>query len=111
MTTATVEDALTYEAPFLVEKLLKDHVVDSADEAQALFDEVKRYIVLVRSDDTTPWKMYSLRVDEVWHQFVLFTREYIEVCLRFFGAYIQHNPSNAPEPWRKTSKPPLQILA
>jgi hypothetical protein len=101
MTVAKVDpaiDALTYEAPFLIEKLLKDHIVDSAEEARALFTEVKRYIVLVRSDDTTPWKMYSLRVDEVWHQFVLFTWEYINYCQRFFSTYIQHNPSNAPEP-------------
>jgi hypothetical protein len=91
-------DALAYEAPWLVEKLIKDHAVDSAEEAQALFTEVKRYIVLVRSDKRKSWKMYSLRIDEVWHQFVLFTWEYINFCERFFGGYIHHNPSNSPEP-------------
>ena len=101
MTTPKIDldlEVLTYEAPFLIEKLLKDHIVDTAEEGQALFAEVKKYIVLVRSDETTMWDMYSLRVDEAWHQFILFTREYIEYCQRFFGGYIPHSPSNAPKP-------------
>lgn len=90
-------EALTYEAPFLIEKLLKDHIVDTAEEGQALFAEVKKYFVLIRSDETTLWDMYSLRIDEVWHQFILFTQEYFKYCHRFFGGYIPHSPSNAPQ--------------
>src|SRR5262249_54038232 len=40
---------------------------------------------------------YSLRVDEVWHQFVLFTWEYVKFCTQFFGRYIHHAPGNAPK--------------
>jgi hypothetical protein len=40
--------------------------------------------------------MYSTRVDEAWHQFVLFTRQYTDFCQRFFGKFLHHNPSNAP---------------
>ncbi|MFF5211973.1 glycine-rich domain-containing protein [Streptosporangium sp. NPDC000396] len=93
-----VFDALDYEAPFVVEKLLKEHIVESAEEGQALFGEVKRYLVLVGLSEGEGWKMYSLRVDDAWHQFILFTRQYIEFCNRFFGRYIPHSPSNAPEP-------------
>jgi hypothetical protein len=89
--------ALQYEAPFLIEKLLKDHIVESPEEGQALFAEVKKYLVLVESDSTIVWQMYSLRIDEVWHQFILFTREYTDFCERFFGTYLGHSPSNAPE--------------
>jgi hypothetical protein len=88
--------SLDYEAPFLIEKLLKEQIADSPSEAQALFTEVKRYILLAQLDDKTPWKMHSLRVDEAWHQFVLFTQEYIQYCERFFNHYVQHNPGNAP---------------
>lgn len=90
-------DALAYRAPFLIEKLLKDHVVDTAEEAEALFTEVKRYLVLNQVDRSRVWKMYSLRVDEVWHQFVLFTAEYVEFCKVQFGRYVHHSPSNAPD--------------
>ena len=108
MTEARVDtrlEALEYEAPFLIEKLLKERIVDTEEEGQALFMEVKRYIVLARSDDTTIWDMYSLRIDEIWHQFVLFTREYIDFCMRHFGVYVQHRPSNAPEPAPNPDEP------
>ena len=93
-----VFDALDFEAPWLIEKLLKDHVVDSAEQGGALFTEVKRYLVLNQVDRTKAWKMYSLRVDEVWHQFVLFTVEYSAFCDKYFGHYAHHAPSNAPDP-------------
>ena len=93
-----VFDALDFEAPYLIEKLLKDHVVDSAEQGAALFTEVKRYLVLNQVDRTKAWKMYSLRVDEVWHQFVLFTVEYSTFCDKYFGHYAHHAPSNAPDP-------------
>jgi hypothetical protein len=93
-----VFDALDFEAPYLIEKLLKDRVVDSAEQGSELFTEVKRYLVLNQVDRTKSWKMYSLRVDEVWHQFVLFTVEYFAFCDKYFGHYAHHAPSNAPDP-------------
>jgi hypothetical protein len=89
-------EALDYQAPFLVEKLVKDRFVDTSDEACALFTEVKRYLVLTHVDQTKNWKMHSLSVDEAWHQFVLFTAEYSGFCTKYFGYYRHHFPSNAP---------------
>jgi hypothetical protein len=89
--------ALDHEAPFLIEKLLKDHVVAGAFEAETLFTEVKRYLVLTQLNRDVSWQMYSIRVDEVWHQFVLFTREYAMFCEEHLGGFVHHRPSNAPE--------------
>jgi hypothetical protein len=89
-------EALDYQAPFLIEKLVKDRFVDTPDEACALFTEVKRYLVLTQVDQTKNWKMHSLCVDEAWHQFVLFTAEYSGFCTKYFGCYRHHFPSNAP---------------
>lgn len=96
VTADTQASALAFEAPYLIEKLLKDHVVETSSEAEALFREVKRYLVLTASDPSVAWGMYSLRIDQIWHQFILFTREYIEYCRSHFGKYIQHAPSTAP---------------
>jgi hypothetical protein len=90
-------EALDYQAPFLIEKLLKDRFVDTSEEACALFTEVKRYLVLTHIDRTKSWKMHSLCVDEAWHQFALFTVEYSAFCTKYFGHYRHHSPSNAPE--------------
>src|SRR5262245_40923299 len=89
--------ALDYEAPFLIEKLIKDQIVDSAVEGAALFTEVKKYLALSRLDRDSAWEMYSARVDAVWHQFVLFTHEYSVFCNRYLGGFVHHRPSNASE--------------
>jgi len=101
-------DVFAFEAPYLIEKLIKNSIVDTAGEAEELFREVKRYLVLCDQDDDRVWNMYSLRVDEAWHQFILFTRQYIDFCDRYFGRYVPHNPSNSPNvdlsrPIEKTS--------
>jgi hypothetical protein len=92
-----VFDALDYDAPFLIEKLVKDHIVETPEEAQALFAEVKRYLVIAALDPEKSWHMYSLRIDECWHQFILFTRQYVEFCKQYFGRYVPHAPSNSPD--------------
>jgi len=95
--TAPEVDVLAYEAPFLIDKLVEDRIADDEAEAHALFREVKRFLVLVRTGDDARWDMCSRRIDEAWHQFVLFTREYIHFCMRYFGSYVQHRPHGAPE--------------
>jgi hypothetical protein len=101
---ARVLGALDYRAPFLVEKLVKDHIADTPEEAEALFAEVKRYLVIAALDSGTSWHMYSLRIDECWHQFILFTRQYVEFCKLYFGRYVPHAPSNSPETGRKPGR-------
>ncbi|MET7534409.1 glycine-rich domain-containing protein [Streptomyces goshikiensis] len=90
--------AVDHAAPYLIEKLLKERIVDETAEAELLFREVKRYFVMAHEHPERSWQMHSLRVDEVWHQFILFTTEYEDYCRRFFGRYVHHVPSNAPVP-------------
>lgn len=89
-------EALSYRAPFLIEKLLNEQIVDRADRAEALFAEVIKYLILERTYPTKQWEMFSRRIDEVWHQFVLFTVEYVDFCKRYFGLYLHHAPGNSP---------------
>ena len=101
----TYEAVLRFKAPYLIEKLVKDRIVDTADEGEALFTEAKKFLILSYVDSDVSWNMYSTRVDEAWHQFVLFTSQYVDFCHRYFGEYMHHNPSNAPEvPARPESK-------
>jgi len=36
-------------------------------------------------------------VDEFWHSFILFTRQYQNWCTKHFGAFIHHNPTDSPD--------------
>jgi hypothetical protein len=92
--------SLDFEAPYLIEKLVKDCVCANEDEARTLFREVKRFLYLNRTDRSRLWEMYSHRVDEVWHQFVLFTQQYMDFCDVHYGVYLPHAPNNAPKPER-----------
>lgn len=42
--------------------------------------------------------MPSRAVDEAWHEFILFTREYAAFCRGAFGRYLHHTPSSALAP-------------
>jgi hypothetical protein len=90
-------DVLTHEAPFLIEKLLNDAMIESMEEGEQLFTEVKRWMLMVHNDRSKTWEMYSLRIDAVWHQFILFTDEYMKFCECYFGVYFSHSPGYAPD--------------
>lgn len=37
-------------------------------------------------------------IDDMWHNFILFTREYIEYCENIYGHYLHHSPAREGEP-------------
>ena len=94
-TTSTLAELLAFRAPYLEERLVREKKVRSAEEVAKLLDEVKKYIVLSRlmRDHSVP--MLSRRIDEIWHQFILFSEEYKQFCLRFCGRFVHHNPGRA----------------
>ncbi|MBD3920749.1 hypothetical protein H8B09_18430 [Paenibacillus sp. PR3] len=61
--------------------------------------ELKRYFLMCALLRNVP--MYSTKADEVWHEMLMFTREYETFCQQFCGAYIHHAPhgqdDNKPE--------------
>jgi hypothetical protein len=87
----------TFEAPYLEEKLMGEGVFTSkADYAEA-FTEFKKFIGLVALY-REPLAMSSKPVDEVWHQFILFTKKYHEFCKDFNGSYVHHLPRTSTTP-------------
>jgi len=87
---------LAYRAPFLEDRMVRERKVAAHEEAARLLDEVKKYLVLSRTSRDLGVPMFSRRIDEVWHQFVLFTAEYEAFSLAFFGRYVHHFPGTAP---------------
>jgi hypothetical protein len=95
-TDTAYHDALSFDAPYVVERLVKDRVAGSEAEAARLFDEAKKYLVLSEATRDAVVGMFSVRVDEAWHAFVLYTAEYQRFCEHYFGKFIPHAPKNAP---------------
>ncbi|MFI9837542.1 hypothetical protein ACIHFD_10945 [Nonomuraea sp. NPDC051941] len=88
--------ALDYKAPFLIERLMNEQIADTEEEAEELFAEAKKYLVLTQVDESKFWRMHSMRVDDAWHHFILFTGLYTKFCHDYFGRYIHHSPGNDP---------------
>jgi hypothetical protein len=83
---------IAFEAPYVVEKLVKNKSAASDVEARALFEEAKKYLWIVAHDREREYPIMSLRVDEAWHQFILFTREWREFCDCVLGLTVAHAP-------------------
>ena len=88
------DDIFNYQAPFLEEKLIRDGKISSKEEYESAFLELKKYFILNEKTGKS-LGMASKTVDEVWHQFILFTREYHKFCNKFFGKYIHHSPNTS----------------
>jgi hypothetical protein len=85
-----------YDLWFVTERLADKGIVSPHLIDQAVW-EFRRYIALVSLgyDDLG---MHSSVVDEVWHAFILFTREYGEFCHRTCGRMIHHTPNTSRRP-------------
>jgi hypothetical protein len=104
---ARLPELMAFRAPYLEEKLVHLGIVDRHDDAARLFQEVKKYLVLAETCADHKLPMFSVRIDEVWHQFVLFTQEYSRFCTRFAGHYLHHAPEEAPRPDLDRDQPRL----
>jgi hypothetical protein len=65
------------------------------EEATELFEETKKWL-WVSSLPHAPQLVVTsemLILDEMWHNFILFTQEYIEYCQSRFGRYLHHGPT------------------
>jgi hypothetical protein len=87
-------EALAFNAPFVIDRLVKDRVVDTPALAEELFTEVKNYLVLCETSPDMTFGMCSSMVDEAWHAFILFTAEYTDYSRRYFGNYFHHAPAD-----------------
>ncbi|MCD6074767.1 MAG: hypothetical protein K0Q70_1650 [Rhodospirillales bacterium] len=86
----------TYRFPVAVQARFAAEQPDFNDEERRLvFDALKDYFAICAADPAHRAGMPSRIVDEAWHTFILFTRDYTEFCGRAFGAYLHHAPAGA----------------
>lgn len=91
---APLSEVVRYRNARLVKYFAEEHNL-SASESKALFDDLKKWLWLCANRDTKAQVHFfnDLRVlDLYWHTFLLFTRDYVEFCNRYFGAVVMHDP-------------------
>jgi hypothetical protein len=76
-----------------VKKQLVRKGVFTAVEVEAVHEEYKRFVALscASADGEIP---VSKRVDEFWHQHILFTQDYAAMCRAVAGHFLHHLPTD-----------------
>lgn len=68
-------------------------------ECERIFDETKRWLYLVGKHSESNfnpaiWDCMTV-IDEMWHEFMLYSEDYSDFCLKYFGRYIHHLPTHS----------------
>lgn len=86
-----LSDVLSYKNEDVIDRFVAMYDIEH-EEAAKIFDETLKWLWLgnkmngVFIDDST------LIIDEMWHNFILFTQDYGDFCMNKFGRYIHHQP-------------------
>jgi hypothetical protein len=114
MSLPTLDKILEYKNPAVL-KLYEQNYPNNKLTAEQAFTEVLKYLWLSKkhtidlvkngNNDNFPSQCIMPRsmreIDEMWHEFILFTEDYTNFCLQYFGEYMHHLPNifdNMPRP-------------
>jgi hypothetical protein len=94
----SLSKALSYENDEVVRRFTTLYDI-SFDEANDIFLETKKWLWLASQPKSHPITIIDplLIIDEMWHNFILFTPEYTRYCLDCYGRYIHHAPTTQSE--------------
>jgi len=82
---------MRYPLPFVVHRLGKEGNIPKGLVDEAILEWRKFMVCVLHSGG--PVGMISPVIDEVWHAFILHTREYAEFCQSIFGRFVHHAPN------------------
>lgn len=80
---------------FLDKRLATRRPELSAEQRNEVFAALDDYFQLCRKAGHRMVAMPSQAVDDAWHEFILFTRQYDKFCRHAFGRFLHHTPAEA----------------
>lgn len=101
-----LNELLEYQNPAVL-KLYEQNHPNNKMSAEQAFEETLKYLWLTRkheidllenkNNENFPQYCVMLRsmqeIDEMWHEFILFTQDYTDFCHQYFGSYLHHLPN------------------
>jgi hypothetical protein len=67
------------------------------DQQEMVFTALQDYFYLCNQAGRSMVSMPSQIVDDAWHEFILFTKDYDDFCSNAFGRFLHHTPAEAME--------------
>ncbi len=80
---------------FLDQRLATRRPELSSEQREHVFDGLRDYFHLCNTAGQRMVAMPSQVVDDAWHEFILFTRQYDLFCRHAFGRFLHHTPAEA----------------
>ncbi|STX29938.1 Uncharacterized conserved protein [Legionella beliardensis] len=102
----TLSNVLAYNNTAVIQRFKQNHPKDST-RAELLFTDMLRYLWLCEKHwwdcknnpnepklNFIPVMHEEMRaIDNMWHEFILLTRDYHDFCHSFFGRFLHHEPN------------------
>ncbi|HET7500357.1 MAG TPA: hypothetical protein VFK02_05115 [Kofleriaceae bacterium] len=93
----SLDEVLAYKNPKVIWRF-QDKFALAARDAKDLFRETLRWLWACATSRALGGPALHIRhsmtlLDEMWHEFILFTQDYTEFCDRYLGGYIHHQPA------------------
>jgi len=101
----SIDDLLLYENKNIINRYLKDYPNNSLEPENALKELLKYFWLsckhkIDKNSDPTDKKLDFMcsihhemnQIDDMWHTFLLFTKDYMYFCKKYFNKYIHHIP-------------------
>jgi len=80
---------------FLDQRLAARRPELSSEQREQVFRGLRDYFHLCNTAGQRMVAMPSQVVDDAWHEFILFTRQYDQFCRNAFGRFLHHTPAEA----------------
>lgn len=81
--------------PGLYDKLRGKYPDLSLKDCQLVGHALRQFFLAYLKSGKQYISMPSQVVDDLWHEFILYTRNYAEFCRRAFGGFLHHTPAAA----------------
>jgi hypothetical protein len=92
MNDINVENALSFEPPLLlIDRFCRENEVPDV-VAREQFRETLKFLVICALERDRHYSP-GPEVDKMWHEFLLFSRDYFAFC-EMLGGYLHHQPSD-----------------
>ena len=111
----SLEEILAYKNENVIHRFCQIRP-DAKEEVEVIFDDLKRFLWLVATleerkikGEQTPDISFSksmIIMDDMWHSFILWTKQYQEFCETYLGRFI-HHPTEMPVFEQNTSEQSL----
>lgn len=107
-TNTSLNEVLQYENPAVVARFKKEFPAKTA-VAEVIFKDLLRFFwaskqhEMAKAKNPDPALKFIFimdeemkEIDQIWHVFLLYTRDYMDFCQKYFGEYLHHQPDIVP---------------